>query len=207
MPYLQEAEKEIAVVKARIWATPKPYLYLAGAVAVFLIAYGAWLKWGTKPAKPNDITISAPVAKEVQSMPTATTITKIVYIKDKPAAVAKLGLPPGEASNPKEELVTATGIKPNKYGATTAVFINTSTGQTRTDIRYKESPWFVFRNDLAMGVGAGIGTEGKALAGRLRLDMVQIKEVTISPELEGNYAENRAHQLEGRAMIWAEWRK
>jgi hypothetical protein len=210
-----ELKAEFAKLHERIDTTvttvkssPPWKLYLGGAVLLLIIIYLGWMIWDIKRPSPKagDIAISVPEAKVIQNMQRERIITNTYYIKDKEAAVRDLGLPASESSNPKEQLLTASAVAANRYGATTAVFVNISTGRPRTDIKYKESPIFAFKRDMAYGIGAGIGTQGQALAGRIRLDALQIKGVTVSPEIELNYADRRDKQVEGRFLIWAEYR-
>jgi hypothetical protein len=207
----EAVDSAIADFKANYQAvkTAPPWkLYIGLAILIGILIYLGWMLWDIKHPAPQagDIAISVPEPKVIQNMQRERIITNTYYIKDKAAAIKELGLPPAEADNPKEALLTATAVAANRYGATTAVFVNLSTGRPRTDIKYKESPMFAFKRDLAYGVGAGVGTQGNTLAGRIRLDAIQIKGVTVSPEVEGNYAERRDKQVEGRFMIWAEYR-
>ena len=199
-----EIDKRVNAIKL----APPWKLYVGGAVLLLVIIYLGWMIWDIKRPgpKPGDIAISVPEPKVIQNMQRERIITNTYYIKDKEEALVKLGFPATEASNPKEQLLTAAGIAANKYGATVATFVNVSTGKPRTDIKYKEAPWFAFKRDLAVGVGTGVSTQGTTYAGRVRLDVMQIKEVTISPEIELNYADRRETPVESRAMIWAEWR-
>lgn len=171
---------QVAAVKAKIWATPKPYLYMAAVALLFALGYMGWLKFGPKPAKPGTTVISAPMEESIEHLETETTTTTITYIKDKPAAVAKLGLPASEAMNPKESLLTANAVKANRYGATTAVFVNRSTGRPRTDIVYKDSPWFSMQRGNTVGIEAGYGLRGQYYQADAAHDFFQIKGNSVS---------------------------
>ncbi len=194
----------ISQIKTELLKTPKRRLYLYGAFVVFLLIYSAWLILHKPDIKPGQ-TVTAPPAKVVNNEPKiAIQPEKVIVYRDKIRVVEKMGLP---QPSHREEVQTTAEIPKLKYGGTAAVFLNTSTGQSRTEIKSNKAPWFAFKNDLAVGAGVGVGTEGKTLAGRIRYDIAQVKNLTISPELEVNYSENRVRQVEGKAMIWMEWRK
>lgn len=180
--------------------------FIGIALMVCAVIYLGWMLWDIKHPKgvAGSVVTDAPVSKEIKNMETATVVTKVIYVKDKTKAEEKLHLP--VTGNPKEYLLTASGIAANRYGATVAVYHNTSTAKPRTVIAYKEAPWFAFKRDFTVGIGGGVGTQGKVYAGRARLDMLQIKEITLFPEVEFNYAERRNVPVESRAMLWAEWR-
>jgi len=189
---------------SRLLAIPKWRRYLYAGLALFGLVYFAWIIFHKPDIKLGQVVAVQP-AKAVKNEPVEAAKPKqVIVYRDTVKIVEKLGLPPVD---PQERIVQAIDVPRTKYGLTAVTFINMTTGASRTQIKANQAPWFAFRNDLAIGVGAGIGTEGKTLAGRIRYDMVQIKGVTISPELEGNYAENRARPVEGRAMVWMEWRR
>jgi len=173
-------------------------------VAAIILSYLAWLKFHKPDIKPGEV-ITAPPARAVRNEPTVAVQPKqLIVYRDTVRVIEKLGLP---AAAPQERIQQAVEIPRLKYGGTAATFTNLSTGQSRTVIKAAAAPWFAFRNDWAVGAGAGIGTEGKTLAGRLRYDVAQIKALTLSGEVEANYAEKRNEPVEGRAMLWLEWRK
>jgi len=171
-----------------------------GAVVVFAASYAVWSHYRTPPVAPGAVITALP-ARKLEGMSTvAIQPRQVIVYRDKIKVTEKLGIPP---IPPSEEIQTAIDVPYLKYGGTAATMLNMSSGQSRTVIKANTAPWFQFKRDLSASLGAGMGSEGKTLAGRLRLDIIQIKSVVISPELEGNYAEDRKHQFEGRAMIWA----
>jgi hypothetical protein len=196
-------EEKVAYYRAK----PAWWLYLVGAGLLGLIIYGGWIIWDLKHPKipVTGVTTNAPLTEEFEDLETETTTTTTTYYPDKNKAEQKLGIP--ITNNPKELLVTGSEIAPNKYGAKTAVYHNISSAGYRTAIKYNDSPLFSFKRDWAIGIGGGVTTQGRIAAGRVRLDVVQIKEVTLSPEFEGNFVDTRKEPLEGRAMLWAEWRR
>lgn len=206
--HIQQAISETRAEYKAISTGPKWKVITVIAILCAVLVYLGWMLWDIKHpgAKAGDVQISVPEPKVIQNMQRERIITNTYYIKDKEAAVKELGLPASEASNPKESLLTAAKVEANRYGATAVVFVNRSTGRPRSDVKYNLSPIFAFKRDIAYGVGAGIGTQGQTLAGRIRLDVAQIKEVTISPEVELNYADRRDKQIEGKFLIWAEYR-
>jgi len=191
-------------VKTQLTLIPRSRWIIYGCIAASILAYLVWLKIHKPDIKPGQV-ITAQPAKAVKNEPVEVVKPKqVLTYRDTARVVGKLGLPPAA---PQERVQTAVEIPRTKYGATATTFLNLTTGASRTQIKANSSPLFAFRNDLAIGVGAGIGTEGNTAAGRIRYDVAQIKAVTISGEIEGNYAERRTRPVEGRAMLWLEWRK
>lgn len=172
-------------------------LYLVGAAALI---YCGWLVLHRPDVKPGQVITASP-AHVVQSEPVKVIEPKkVVVYRDRIKVVEKLGMaPPRE----HEEVQITAEIPRLKYGGQAAVFLNTSTGQGRTEIKAHEAPWFAFRNDLALGMGGGIGT----LAGRVRYDVLQIKNLALSGEAEVNYSDHRDRPVEFRPMIWLEYRR
>jgi len=183
---------------------PRNRLIVYGIAAAIGLPYLAWLKFKAPDVKPGAV-IQATVAPAVKNEPTVAVQPKqLIVYRDTVRVVEKLGLPPAA---PQERVQQAVEIPRLKYGGTAATFTNRSTGQSRTVIKAAPAPWFAFRNDLAIGAGYGIGTGGNTMAGRIRYDVAQIKALTLSGEVEANYAEKRQEPIEGRAMLWLEWRK
>lgn len=181
-----------------IW---RQWVYVS--IVLFVVMYGAWATLRTPPVVPGQVVNALP-ARKLEGMPTvAVQPLQVIVYRDRAKVVERLGLPLETGTVPDEEVINSVDVPPLKYGGSSTVFLNTSSGQSRTVIKANNAPWFQFRKDLSAGVGMGVGTAGKTLAGRLRLDMVQIKSVVLSVEGEGNYAENRKDPIEGRAMIWA----
>jgi len=198
-------------VKTR-WQNVKDYLAkvpdwrwkLYAGIDIVLCLYLAWCKWGPQPADPGAVTISVPKAPQIAQMETKIVyVPKLVVIKEKADAVAKLELPATEAHNPKEELLTAAAVAANHYGATAVVFVNASTGQSRTDIVYKKAPWFSFERGNTAGVGVGYssndGTAGKVYYKR---DVAQIKGVYIQGQLDA-IARPDAKDRKAEIIPWA----
>lgn len=183
---------------------PRNRLIVYGVVAVTGLSYLTWLKFHKPDIRPGEV-ITAPPTVAVKNEPTVAVKPKqLIVYRDTVRVVEKLGLPPAA---PPERVQQAVEIPRTKYGGTVTTFVNMTTGQSRTAFKAADAPWFAFRNDWAVGAGAGIGTEGRAVAGRVRYDVSQIRALTLSGELEANYAERRTDPVEGRAMIWLEWRK
>lgn len=182
---------------------PRYRLYAYGLIGALIAAYCAWLYFHKPDVNPGQ-TVTAPPAKAVKNEPqVAIKPARVMVYRNSDRVAEKLGLPPAQ---PQEQIIQAVDVPKLKYGGVSATFLDMSTGKSRTEIKANPAPWIAFRNDLAIGVGAGIGTQGNTLAGRIRYDVLQVKAVTVSGELEGNYAESRARPVEGRAMIFMEWR-
>jgi hypothetical protein len=175
---------------------------LIGALA-FAGVYLLWCRFGSKPPTAGQ-TIEAQPAKATKDMPQKViTPRRVVVIADGAKAAENLHIDPPQ---PREEVQTAVTVPELKYGGTSTTFLNASTGESRTVIKANEAPWFALRRDSAVGIGYGIGTEGQTIAARYRRDVLQVKALTLSGELEANYAERRERPIEGRAMVWGEIR-
>ena len=156
-------------------------VWLIIAAVIFTLIYLAWCRWGPQPAKPGSVIISAPPAPAIAQMETKTVyVPQLVVVKDKPAAVKKLGLPASEAFNPKEELLTSTAVQAARYGSKVTTFVNISTGKARTDVTINESPWFSFERGNIIGTEAGIGLRGQYYQADYQRDIFQIKGVYVS---------------------------
>lgn len=156
---------------------PRNRLIIYGVVAVAGLAYLAWVKWGAKPMAPGQV-VTAPVAKAVADMPTKTVaVPKLQVIKDGVRATEKLKIPP---PLPREEVQTAVAVQPAKYGATATVFVNTSTGQTRTVVKANSAPWFALERGTTFGAEVGIGSHGRYYQTDVQRDVFSIKGVTFA---------------------------
>lgn len=196
--------KLLEQLKTHLAEIPNYRRWLYAGIVIIGLNYLVWLRIHKPDITPGQV-VTAPPAKAVKNEPVEAVKPKQIYIyRDTVRVVEKLGLPPAA---PQEKIIQAVEVPRTKYGATATTFVNLTTGKSRTVIKASEAPWFAFRNDLAIGVGAGIGTEGNTAAGRVRYDAAQIKSITVSGEGEINYAANRKDPVEGRAMLWLEWRR
>jgi hypothetical protein len=183
---------------------PRNRLIIYGVIAAIGLAYLLWLRFKAPDVRPGEVVQAAP-AKAVKNEPVVTEKPKqLIVYRDTVRIVEKMGLPPAA---PQERVQQAVEVPRLKYGGTAVTFTNLSTGQSRSVIKASESPWFAFRNDLALGVGAGVSTGGNTSAVRLRYDVAQIKALTVSGEVEGNYTATRDNPVEGKAMLWLEYRR
>ncbi len=191
-------------IKTKLTLIPRSRWILYGCIAVFGLSYLGWLKLHKPDIKPGQV-ITAPPAKAVKNEAVEAVKPKqVIVYRDTVKVVEKLGLP---AAAPQEKIIQAVDVPRLKYGGIAATFVNMTTGISHTEIKANTSPLFAFRNDLAIGAGYGIGTEGNTLAARIRYDVAQIKAVTVSGEIEANYAAARNSPVEGRAMLWLEYRR
>ena len=158
---------------------PKWRRYLWLFLVLFGMAYLAWCKWGPQPVKPG-ATIAAQTSPKIADMPRKMiTPKKLVVFKDKQAAVEKLGLPPEEGGKKDEELLEGLKIPALKYGGDSAVFINTSTGQTRTTIQANKAPLFRFERGMELGAEVGMGAKGRYVQGDIQRDVFSVKGVIV----------------------------
>lgn len=183
---------------------PRNRLIIYGVVAAIGLTYLLWLHFRVPDVRPGEVVLATP-AKTVKNEPVVAEKPKqLIVYRDTVRVVEKIGLPPAA---PQERVQQAIEVPRLKYGGTAVTFTNLSTGQSRSVIKASESPWFAFRNDLSAGVGYGIGTNGTTVTTRLRYDVAQIKALTVSGEVEANYTASRDNPVEGKAMLWLEYRR
>lgn len=175
---LQQINQQ-AVERFKLIPNWKKYLY--GGIIIASIAYLAWCRWGSQPLQPGAVIISAPKAPQIVKMETTKTPpVRIVVIKDKVSAIYKLGLPPSEAADPKEALLTATAVARNRNGATVTTFVNLSTGQSRTDVTANRSPWFQLEKGNTIGAEGGYSTRGRYAQVDIEHEFMQVKGVFLA---------------------------
>jgi hypothetical protein len=213
----EELKAEFEKIHARIDAgaaagitavkTAAPWkLYLVDAVLLCVTGYLAWSLWGHKPPPAGSVTISVPQVDTLEEMETTTTTTTLTIYKDKPAAVAALGLPASEAANPKEGLLTANEVEANKNGAVVTTFVNMSTGRPRTDIQYNKAPWFALQRGNTIGVGYELGSQGAKVPVYYKRDVLRIKDIHGIVEVGGKLALDPAYNSEAYGKAGVEWR-
>jgi len=154
----------------------KKYWKLAAVAALLLCGYLAWSWYGARPPKPGAI-MPAVESPKIATMPKKTITSPVVVVADKTAAAKKLKLPEPDLH---EELQTAIDAPPLKHGGTVAVFLNTSTGQTRSVTIVKPVPWFALERGNILGAEVGIGAAGRYYQGDYQRDIFQIKGVYFS---------------------------
>lgn len=183
---------------------PRDRLIAYGVIAAVGLTYLVWLRFKAPDVRPGEVVQAAPV-KAVKDEPVVAEKPKqLIVYRDTVRIVEKMGLPPAA---PQERVQQAVEVPRLKYGGTAVTFTNLSTGQSRSVIKASESPWFAFRNDLSAGIGYGVGTNGTTVTTRIRYDVAQIKALTVSGEVEANYTASRDNPVEGKAMLWLEYRR
>lgn len=179
---------------------PRWRRYLWLGVAAFTGIYLLWCKYGSRPPSPGKVIESAPPPKAVAAEPKKTIATKVQVYREPERVTRKLDLPPPK---PREEVQTAADIPKLKNGGTAAVFLNTSTGQTRVEIKAKEAPLIAFErtNYLGGSIGASTG-DGVGYRGYYKRDILQIKGAFIQGEGQAIYRPaSKDKSLEG--IVWA----
>ena len=170
---------------------------------LLVASYSLWLRFRPAPVAPGQV-ITAQPAHKLDGQPTIVIQPKqVIVYRDTVKVVEKLGIP---QPAPQELVQQAVDLPPLKYGGVSATMLNMSSGQSRTVIKANDAPWFAFKSDNAIGVGYGVSSKGQTAVIRYRRDMLQVKNLIVSGELEGNYAPLRKDPLEGRAMVFGEIR-
>jgi len=160
----------------------KKWWKLAAVALILLSGYLTWCWYGPKAPKPGTVVQAVESPKIATMEKRSITPKHVMVIADKAKAVDKLGLTPA-AIRINEELLTAPVAPATRYGSTTAVFLNTSTGQTRSIDIIKPAPWFALErtNYLGGSIGASI-FDGTMYRGYYRRDILQIKGVYLQGE-------------------------
>jgi hypothetical protein len=157
-----------------------------------------------KPSTGPQIASPAPQAANVPQVviPGPKVIT--VYVKQKLAE--KVPLPPEVANNPQVQATATAAIIPSPYGGTAVSYTNMTTGVSGISYQPKARPWYEFGGQTAIGAGAGVSfMGGQTGAVRIRQDVLRLWGVNLAAEGEANM--RATGQAEGRAMVWAEWRR
>jgi len=154
----------------------KKWWKLAAVGLVLLAGYLAWSWYGARPPKPGAV-VQAVESPKIATMPRKIITAPVAVVADKAAAAKKLKIPEPDLH---EELQTAIDAPPLKHGGTVAVFLNTSTGQTRLDIIVKPAPWFALERGNILGAEVGIGAAGRYYQGDYQRDFFQIKGIYFS---------------------------
>jgi hypothetical protein len=176
-------------------------LYLYGALALLGAAYLAWSIWGPRPLVPGQAVTAQP-AKAVEDLPQRViTPRRVVVIADGPRAAEKLKIGPPVAH---EEVQTSVTVPETKYGGTASVFLNTSSGQSRTIIKANEAPWFRFERGNTLGVGVGIGRDGRYFTADYQRDLLSIKGAVVTVRAGVTSWQDRT-DAKGEARIEYRW--
>lgn len=174
--------------------------WAVGAAIIFALVYAGWCKWGAKPPAPGQ-TVTATEAKVVASMPRKMLENqRVQVIRDGSRATEKLKIDPPQ---PHEEVQTAVTIPQNHYGGTATVFLNTTTGQSRTVIRANTAPWFRFERENRAGVEVGMGREGRYVSADYQRDLCSIKGIILAARVS---VASYPNETDYRAGIRAEYR-
>ena len=153
------------------------------AVVAMAAVYLLWCRFGPQPIKPGQ-TVAAVTAPKIATMAREEiTPRRVVVFKDKAEAVKRLNLPKEQAANPQEKLLDATVAPASRYGTTTAVFLNTSTGKPRSTVTANKAPWFAFERGNEIGGEIGVGNRGRYIQGDYQRDLASVKGAIIGIKL------------------------
>jgi hypothetical protein len=155
----------------------KKWWKLVVVALVLLAGYLAWSWYGPKPPKPGSV-IQAVESPKTVDMPRKVLIAKVVVVADRSTALKRLGLPISSVST--GELLQAVDTPPTRYGSTTAIMLNVSTGRTTATTIVKPAPWFSLERGNILGAEVGIGAAGRYYQGDYQRDIFQIKGVYFS---------------------------
>jgi len=171
---------------------------------LFIAGYLLWCRFGKQPPKP-DVYVPAAVSHEVASIPKVPITPKVVMVY--PAkATEKLGV----TTKPNEAVQVAVDIPRLKNGGKAVTFLNSSSGESRTEIKANSTPWFAFERGNAAGIKAELSTQSTPVySGYYRRDILQSKGVYVVGNLEGAFKPmepDSSRKFEIKTGISAEYR-
>lgn len=178
---------------------PKKRLIIYIVLGISGAIYLAWSIWGPIPPAPGQ-TITAPTAKVVKDMPQKVITSRVKVIADPVRATEKLKIDPPQQ---REELQTAVTVPQNRYGATASVFLNQSTGESRTVIRANTAPWFRLERGNTLGAGIGLDSNGRYATVDYQRDILSVKGVVLTGKVG---VTSYTDKTDARAEVRAEYR-
>jgi hypothetical protein len=196
---IDELRAKLNAEEKRVIGIPRQRLYLYGAIAVFIPVYLVYSFWPRKTIPPGVMQTAKPVIKADKiEMPGP----KVIRVIDKQTVYKYL---PSAQIAPTEQVIDTADIPAAQNGVQTVTTIDQETGEARTQYQEKSAPWFALERSNELGVGYGIGTSGRQLAGaHYRRDLFRIKDVHVSGQVEINA--EMGGTTDGRATIQANWR-
>ena len=178
--------------------------YLYGFLVLLGSVYIGWSIWWPTPQKPS---AGFQVAKP--AVPTAKVPGPVVKVPIKivPKAAVKDKFPEAHVDDPDEEVIDTADIGDAPNGATTVTTLNTITGESKTEVKIKEAPWFAFEHGNTAGVGYEVGTQGSKVPIYYRRDILRIKDLHLVGEVGGKIALSPAQQSEvhGAGLVEMRW--
>lgn len=168
-------------------------------LAIFVVAYGAWMKWFKPTPLPTQGFVQpAPAVTEPKvSGPTV----KLKVVPKKAVLDEFPQLPIAD----DEEVVDTADIDECENGATIIVKTDTVTGNTTTLVQGKEAPWFAFEDKNYVGVGAELYVDGeKKVKGYYKRDLLRIKNIHLQLGVSGKISDKKT--VEGFAESNVEFR-
>lgn len=188
----------------KIKLIPRSRQWLYGGIALAIIIYLAWSIWGTRPQQPGQGFV---VAKPAVSHAKVNGPVVTVPIKIVPKQAVKDKFPDAHVDDPDGEVIDTADIPPAPHGATAITTIDTKTGEAHTEVKIKEAPWFAFERNNEIGAGYGINTNGRQIATiHYRRDILRVKDVHLSGQVEAASSMDTASKPEGRATLQVNWR-
>jgi hypothetical protein len=160
---------------AAIMAIPRYRLYAYGAILLFSLTYSGWSLWGPLPQEHSEGFVAAKPAVSADKVQGPTIPVQIV-----PKTAVKKKFPGAKIEGGTIEVIDTADIGKAPNGATTITVIDTITGESRTDVQMKDSPWFGFERQNYLGVGYELGTSGTQKAKvYYKRDLLRIKDIHL----------------------------
>lgn len=155
--------------------------YLYGAVAISVVGYLAWCRFGPQPLAPGKAVLVAE-PKEVAGESKKKIVAPVQVYENGERVAKKLGVNPPQRNEAVQQAVTIPRLK---NGGKAVTFLNTTTGKSRTEIVADPSPWFSLERNNYLGGSLGASTvDGIIGRAYYKRDLLQVKGLFLQPELE-----------------------
>lgn len=149
--------------------------YVYGAILVIVVIYLAWSQWGARPQQPGDGFVPA---KPAVSTPKVDGPVLKAPLKIVPKAAVKRKFPEAHIDEPDTEVIDTADIDPAPNGAVTITTIDTKTGEAKTEVKTKESPWFALERQNYLGLGYELHVDGRQkVKVYVKRDLFRVKDI------------------------------
>lgn len=153
--------------------------YLHIALAVVVLTYTTWSVFSKHPQQPSAGFV---VAKPAIAPPKVDGPVLKAPLKIVPKKKVKEKFPEAHIAD-DEEVIDTANIDELPDGGTAIITIAPN-GETRTEIKAKETPWFAFERKNYLGVGYELHPTGQAVKAYYKRDLLRIKDIHIQGEAQ-----------------------
>ncbi len=179
--------------------------YFYGFAIIAIAIYLAWSVYGNRPQQPSAGFVHT---KPAVSSPKITGPNLTAPLKVVPKTAVKGKFPDAHIDDPDEEVIDTADIEPAPNGATTITTMNIQTGESRTELKMKEAPWFALERQNYLGLGYELHFNGEQM-GKVyyKRDLLRIKDAHLQAETVIRFPVNGSqNKVEGFVGVNTEWR-